>query len=101
MYLILLSTATTPIFVNLSSVTNSLSNVFFQATGRVDMERALEVLGMEMISHFLKDTVNSKVPNIHQILKEQSITIKIEMISTSNRTHLASQKWTTIFETIG
>ena len=29
MYLILLSTATTPIFVNLSSVTNSLSNVFF------------------------------------------------------------------------
>jgi hypothetical protein len=50
MYLILLSTATTPIFVNLSSVTNSLSNVFFQATGRVDMERALEVLGMEMIN---------------------------------------------------
>jgi hypothetical protein len=46
------------------------------------MERALEVLGMEMISHFLKDTVNSKVPNIHQILKEQTITIKIEMIST-------------------
>jgi hypothetical protein len=68
MYLILLSTATTPIFVNLSSVTNSLSNVFFQATGRVDMERALEVLGMEMISHFLKDTVNSKVPNIHYVI---------------------------------
>lgn len=73
---------------------------FFQATGRVDMERALEE-GMEMISHFLKDTVNSKVPNIHQILKKQTITIEIEMISTSNRTHLTSQKWMTIFETIG
>ena len=29
MYLMLLSTATTPIVINLSSVTNSLSNVFF------------------------------------------------------------------------
>jgi hypothetical protein len=48
------------------------------------MERPLEVLGMEMISHFLKDTINPEVPNIHQILKEQTITIKIEMISTSN-----------------
>jgi len=68
---------------------------FFQATRRVDMERALE--GMEMIGHFLKDPVNSDVPIIHQILKEKTIMITIEIITSSDRMHLASQKWTTIF----
>ena len=64
---------------------------FFQATRRVDIERAL-IEGMEMIGHLLKDMININVPIIHQIFEQKTITIKIEIITSSDRTVLASQK---------